>query len=1253
MASGRKPSRRVQYAQPVKRRSTRRVPASCVEASTGIESRAPKVGDAVEIWWSVDKVHYRGTLTHHLHEDTYRVAYDDGELEHVNLTKEQWRFSATPDKIPNKASTDSSPPALPRQRPSAQKSLRHQQIGEVVDVVVDGSDAAPDSDAPLYVKPFKPKSKKDSMKMLTNVPGSDPQTKEVDHSRATGTGAVVTSARTLGPNTVEEILEEGGIGGEARQKPILVQSTGANLSNDRHETIPTSLKGSSSKSRPKQKIASKSRKPSSVEKPNSDLLRKSSAEDASAQPKRKTYMSKHVPLRRLAISGQLIREDVPPKAIPQDLKPSQVTKTQQTQQGTNRVQTPFAKPAQNAPMSTHAPSRRLAMSGKLTRENVPSTAIVEGTKGAQVFSTSTQPQRTAKSVDNRNSQLNMSKYAPSRRLAMPGQLIRKDVRSGGLAGDLKGSRASSSTVNRQGGVGSGDGVSRDQGKTRAGSSSDRNIVQESGSQSRKSVDGQECNDSDDVPLLLRRNSSSIQEDAGALKTAPQRGMAGSSINPLKEKNALQTARNTPAPSTSSAQNQNRAKAVIAKMKPENTLESGPDKKSAPSKSPDPTCAAAQNSDSGELVAANDGKFIPGSGADHSELPVGQVNNISSDGTNSAKRPSVKKDESIRSRSSSEKANISFAAKRKKKKRQSVENGAPSGGVSGMSRFFNVPVETGTMPTSTGLATNTNMGNQATAGTIGAVNETGTGSAPMPRNVKMSCNDEPTTRESRVSSGRPRAMQTSGARESFMSEGTAVNAGLNKTVDGQAARSEMDIDMEVPAPAGGKRDRAENGQLKSGAGENGTESALKRRRQGSSPSNESLEQVDSSTLVTSSQLAAALAVQRDHIRRMVSPLQDRLGSVGEDIQRVMSIILSFKQQLEFYKDVVYRGVVDEGRSVRSGIKEFGKDMVEAIDGRATETELRLDETLRFLIPNSQGKNEMPLGRDGQRVGLGHPSRPGPSNAPQSSLKQLDRPRQGSNQKGVLHAGRNSDMSKVPHTNGGDGSATGNGAAGQGSRGNKRLSTGHGAADGPKAVAAKRMRVSHLVARQVTVWLLETPHEYNPRLGSVGSIRSWAKFTALRTFAKVQEQLLRFTSYNQAYQTLCSSLGNDAVELQWFLSPGATEHLIRARQNYSAWDPPPSDDEWRGEVFLLRELAERFDDALDDFDMAGVSDLEACVKIAKVAARDIEESTVASKSAGNRRPGGVSQGLPSSSGRSVQNVRAGQSSGTKKRVGPDAK
>lgn len=144
-----------------------------------------------------------------------------------------------------------------------------------------------------------------------------------------------------------------------------------------------------------------------------------------------------------------------------------------------------------------------------------------------------------------------------------------------------------------------------------------------------------------------------------------------------------------------------------------------------------------------------------------------------------------------------------------------------------------------------------------------------------------------------------------------------------------------------------------------------------------------------------------------------------------------------------------------------------------------------------------------------------------------------------------------------------------------------------------------RVNNLVARQVTVTLLETPHERLNHDGGDISLHGWSKMTSAAIYSLTYQRLKQYASYAQAFHLLCASLGEDG-EVSWFMRPGSQALLIRARSNYVAWDPQPSDEEWDEEMVLLKEVAEGYHRATDQFHVTtGMTELEVAAAVAQLA------------------------------------------------------
>lgn len=148
-----------------------------------------------------------------------------------------------------------------------------------------------------------------------------------------------------------------------------------------------------------------------------------------------------------------------------------------------------------------------------------------------------------------------------------------------------------------------------------------------------------------------------------------------------------------------------------------------------------------------------------------------------------------------------------------------------------------------------------------------------------------------------------------------------------------------------------------------------------------------------------------------------------------------------------------------------------------------------------------------------------------------------------------------------------------------------------------------QVLELVARQLTVWLLETPHEHHK---SGMPLERWAKHMSSTAFSEVAPRLEMFSSYSHANSTLSISLNNNSVELTWFIQPLQPNCTDQARKNYEAWDPPPSDEEWRSETYLLKELAQGFHRVLETHPHREQTVLDSCVFLTRHASKRYEDA-----------------------------------------------
>jgi hypothetical protein len=97
------------------------------------------------------------------------------------------------------------------------------------------------------------------------------------------------------------------------------------------------------------------------------------------------------------------------------------------------------------------------------------------------------------------------------------------------------------------------------------------------------------------------------------------------------------------------------------------------------------------------------------------------------------------------------------------------------------------------------------------------------------------------------------------------------------------------------------------------------------------------------------------------------------------------------------------------------------------------------------------------------------------------------------------------------------------------------------------------------------------------------------------------LRHFQTFDHALHYLSSSLGEDNVELAWFIHRPTPDNLHLARRNYASWEPPPSNDEWVLEENLLRELSERYrSELMLSRPLAGENAVVVAARVAQAAA-----------------------------------------------------
>lgn len=594
-----------------------------------------------------------------------------------------------------------------------------------------------------------------------------------------------------------------------------------------------------------------------------------------------------------------------------------------------------------------------------------------------------------------------------------------------------------------------------------------------------------------------------------------------------------------------------------------------------------------------------------------------VDSVTMPAPKSAEEQTLKGEGWIKSRSSAGKDPPSFAGERKRKKRKQPD-GEATLLKNGRAQAVSFNTTDNLNSTEVAMASGGRFNNSSSERVMASAQDKSSTSA-LPKSVAIvNSNSVVTTGQKR--SGNQTKATTAQNGSTVVGIGTSSKEAINSR---QAATTQTKTTASSEPPSQGqKRGRAEQHRTEATGmrtSNSESESMAKRLRSQSNPPSDIIGISTQKTMVHGAGMSTDATQMQRIVLEAITPLYSVLDVIKNDVHRLASMLPTQKQEIEFLKDVVHRSVVGEGSNTRTLIQELKSEMLQALEARARETEQqmtgmveRLCENRGRAIDNMNGY--VPSGHQHDP----HTTRALPNSAQMYEARQAPHPdtqeyvQEHSNFNApILNSVSQSIPTTVPTfvTTGGNASPTAIANVNPNEMTTRLYGVNEGVGASSKDAIGLLMssalgaRVSHLVARQVTVWLLETPHEHDPQ-GPI-STEGWARMTASGAFAKVAESLGRFSSYTQAYQTLCSSLGNDAVELQWFVSPGDTEHLHRARRNYAAWDPPPTDEEWSAEVTLLREMSERFGRALLRCDFKDMMDMEACMAIANAAASEAVE------------------------------------------------
>lgn len=1067
-------------------------PASRRKSNRPRAKTIPKLNDRVEIWWAEDETYYRGTITQQFKPKTFRILYDDGETEDLDLTREEWRFAAdTSTQPPNSSQT---------------------MAFDVVETVLDGSADAP----PPKPKDLPADHQKTSAELSLRKHDKEPSTSPISTSEPRKQPRSVPVVHSLKDNATPEPKKN-----HTPSKQTDKTTSSAKPDPALSSTPSNSSRSASTKTRPKQKFA-RIRKDVSTGSISKSKHRKISTGSSEFPTSTGNFGSRPAPSREEEIT---------------------CTSKGQTE---GRPQ-PTKKPMLARPGGGRGDDTRVEMGKNEPKKIAPAASSDKPTKvvskSLEPHSTASAPSIVVSDKDNRKAHVHSPK--PSKA---------------------------------------------------------------------------------NVPVKPQGKDNHVESFISTQKQVPTPATPAT------------MAKRKPDPTTPKQQ------PVIPKVK-----ETVPKSKQKPASTP---LSAGKPANLGEPrytailptphePIALSHKVVEGRGKGD---PFPQGNSaVMTD--NVAKPPTTKpaaripdtdstmkvsrKEDSYRSRSSSEKPSSSAAHDRRKKRRKSL-----SGQKSGLS-------EKGSSVTATAQdqslgKPDANRGKQETsqAGlpdiekretSKARVAETLPATAESHTKVDASKNLNLNVKRKRLETGQviPRESKTTlmmtkdnPRTKTLGNNSSNVPPAVPSNVQAIASTPESRLHVKVDEDPSTRR-------LRSGAEESGPP-RQKRQRVEHTQGPQSVKRVktqsdrDCATVPEPEQATEVVPPGASVGRRemlelgqeLISSVSGQLETVSRDVKGLVSMSLKFRQDTEFYKDVVHRSVVEESSKIRGALQDMRNEFFNFIDDRAKQTEYNIMQRIHEAFASFSGYD-----RCNGSVPPHH-NTPLPDQVPgaerhgvQPVLQQVNA-REAPN-----YANTDERLARNTHeptgqvfrndtTNGHNGSPT---AIANVNQGAPRDARSHGrnnrdaVKESQEAVGEGTFagRVSHLVARQVTVWLLETPHEYNPRQGSVPE---WAHRTAASTFDKVAGRLRQFTSYMQAYQLLSSSLGNDAVELQWFVTPGAQENLRRARRNYAAWDPPPSDEEWFAEMSLLREVAERFDRVMRKYNRGNKSMIEACVEIAQLGASD---------------------------------------------------
>lgn len=146
-----------------------------------------------------------------------------------------------------------------------------------------------------------------------------------------------------------------------------------------------------------------------------------------------------------------------------------------------------------------------------------------------------------------------------------------------------------------------------------------------------------------------------------------------------------------------------------------------------------------------------------------------------------------------------------------------------------------------------------------------------------------------------------------------------------------------------------------------------------------------------------------------------------------------------------------------------------------------------------------------------------------------------------------------------------------------------------------------RAKFLVGRLAAIWLLQATERRSPP-ENPGLCKIWACESSIQCFKYVTRKLREMGDDCEAISRLNASYSNKNIDLAWFLNPGKSEAIKRARKNYQTRDPPLCNVEWNAEASVLRDLGRRFSLAQLCIEISeGKSTLQVAIELATAEAQ----------------------------------------------------